>query len=121
MRPWMLAAIISCAVCRRLVGEWLVLAALFMSWLLCLCFSCRVRHVPTCRNERKGLKQGGKAQRGAGIAHPQRSGGQAQRSDFYEGKIMGKPLAPRQGAALSVLSTCVTKQTRDMHYSEAEP
>jgi len=38
---------------------------------------------------------------GRGIAHPQQSGGQAQRSDFYEGKIMGKLLAPRQGAALS--------------------
>src|SRR6202023_2324078 len=43
-----------------------------------LCFSCRARHVPTCRNERKRVRRGGKAQ-GRGFTHPEQRGGRAQR------------------------------------------
>lgn len=53
-----------------------------------------------------------------GIAHPQRSGGQAQRSDFYEGKIMGRPLAPRQGRALSQGLVSLFVRVAHMTYRE---
>jgi biopolymer transport protein ExbD len=44
-----------------------------------------------------------------------------QESYFACAKAPGKPLGLDAMLPLSVLSTCVTKQTKDMRYSEAEP
>ena len=47
----------------------------------------------------------------------EQSGGLHKRS----AEAWGNPLRARGAELLSVLSTCVTKQTKDMRYSEMEP
>ena len=53
----------------------------------------------------------------AGVERAERSGGLHKRS----AEAWGNPLRARGAEPLSVLSTCVTKQTKHMRYSEAEP
>jgi hypothetical protein len=77
--------------------------------------------------ERLLAKAGGSKCKGRGISHPwneatagveraERSGGLHKRS----AEAWGNPLRARGAEPLSVLRTCVTKQTRDMRYSERE-
>jgi len=103
---------------------WLVVW--FASGLRLLRWHVRVetRHVHA---ERLLAKAGVASVKGRGISHPwngavagveraQRSGGLHKRS----AEDWGDPLTRAIGAEpLSVLSTCVTKQTGDMVYSEA--
>jgi hypothetical protein len=68
--------------------------------LLCLCFSCRARHVPTCRTP---PGEGGAAKRkGRGL--PTRSEAEGERSEGLHKRSAEdwrKPLVLRQGRALS--------------------
>jgi hypothetical protein len=72
----------------------------------CGCFSCHAWHVPTCRTP---PGEGGAARRkGRGISHAWRGGRRLERkaraqrrsAQAQRGRL-GKPLAPRQGSALS--------------------
>jgi hypothetical protein len=76
--------------------------------------------------ERLLAKAEGSKCKGSGISHPwneavagveraEQSGGLHKRS----AEAWGNPLRARGAEPLSVLSTCVTKQTGDMVYSEA--
>src|SRR5277367_3948740 len=123
----MLAAMSSCLVLGFLLSmpevPWMVAALLMVSLLCgCFCFSCRTRHVPTCRTPPG--EGGGSKCKERGIAHPwseaeraKRSGGLHKRS----AEAWGDSLRARGAAPLSVLSTCVTKQTRDMRYRKRNP
>ena len=94
--------------------------------LLRLHVRVETRHVHA---ERHLAKAGVARRKGRGISHPW-SGGEAgaERTKRSEGlhkrsaEDWGNPLRRAIGAEpLSVLSTCVTKQTKDMRYSEGEP
>jgi ABC-type uncharacterized transport system YnjBCD ATPase subunit len=61
---------------------------------------------------------GGSKYKGRGISHPERSGGKRS-AGLHGGRLLGNPLCALGAEPLSVLGTCVTKQTRDMVYSEA--
>jgi hypothetical protein len=50
------------------------------------------------------------------VERAERSGGLHKRS----AEAWGHPLRARGAELLSVLRTCITKQTKDMRYSEAE-
>jgi hypothetical protein len=66
--------------------------------------NCKLRGIPTLVMEQGGVERA------------KRSGGLHKRS----AEDWGHGLWARGAELLSVLSTCVTKQTRDMRYSERE-
>jgi hypothetical protein len=102
----MLAVMSSCFVLGFLLSMVATLllgvAALFMvSLSFALAFAFHAVRGMYLHAERLLAKAGRQSARGAGIAHPQRE----RRARFYRvilrSKIMGKPLALRQGRALS--------------------
>src|ERR1700733_9439442 len=62
---------------------------------------------------------GGKCKRR--VPYPECKGGRRRRSAQAQCGRLGCLLRAPEAEPLSVLSTCVTKQTKDMRYSEAEP
>ena len=103
-----------------LVAWWLFAHACF---LLVFAVAFVVAVACDIHAERHLAKAGGSKRKGRGISHPwseakarveraKRSGGLHKRS----AEDWGNPLRARGAEPLSVLSTCVTKQTKDMRY-----
>ena len=87
------------------------------SWCLLLCFgfclSCHAWHVPTCRTPPG--EGGGSKCKERGITHLW-SAAERAKGCASEARKPGETPCARGAAPMSVLRTCVTKQTKDPRY-----
>src|SRR5260370_10788106 len=123
MRSFTLAAMTSLLVCGLgAVGREVTLLVSFVvamllmgassvfEWPCCVCSQTRLG---------PGPRQQGRQVQEVGFPHPERSGGRPQAGLHKRTAEAWGASCVRQGrSALSVLSNCVSQQTKDMPYSE---